>query len=95
MPFALPAAPVVVASLDGPLLKTLEYAGVFVFALSGASVAARKQMDLVGVVALAAVTGIGGGVVRDVLLGSTPPTSLRTPTPLVLSTVAAPGTAVT
>ncbi len=46
----------------------LEALGVAVFALSGALTAARKRMDPFGFAFLAAVTGIGGGTLRDVLL---------------------------
>ncbi len=47
----------------------LEWIGVAVFALSGALTAARKRMDPFGFAFLAAVTGVGGGTLRDVLLG--------------------------
>ena len=47
----------------------LDWFGVIVFAISGALVASRKQMDIVGFVLLGTVTGIGGGTLRDVLLG--------------------------
>jgi uncharacterized membrane protein YeiH len=47
----------------------LESIGVAVFALSGALTAARKRMDPFGFAFLAAVTGIGGGTLRDLLLG--------------------------
>jgi uncharacterized membrane protein YeiH len=50
----------------------LDWSGVIVFAISGALVAARKQMDIVGFVLLGTVTGIGGGTLRDVLLGARP-----------------------
>src|SRR3954451_14624233 len=46
-----------------------EWVGVGVFALTGALVAARKSMDPFGFALLATVTGIGGGSVRDMLLG--------------------------
>lgn len=46
----------------------LEAAGVAVFALTGALVAARKRMDPFGFVLLATVTGVGGGTLRDLLL---------------------------
>jgi uncharacterized membrane protein YeiH len=46
----------------------IDYAGVAVFAISGALAAARKNFDLLGVVVIATVTAIGGGTVRDVLL---------------------------
>jgi uncharacterized membrane protein YeiH len=50
----------------------LDWFGVIVFAITGALVASRKQMDLVGFALLGTVTGIGGGTVRDVLLGRLP-----------------------
>ena len=46
-----------------------EAAGVAVFALTGALVAARKGMDPFGFILLATVTGVGGGTLRDLLLG--------------------------
>jgi uncharacterized membrane protein YeiH len=49
----------------------LEAAGVAVFALTGALVAARKGMDPFGFILLATVTGVGGGTLRDLLLGRT------------------------
>jgi uncharacterized membrane protein YeiH len=56
----------------GGLLHWLDLAGVAVFAVSGALEAARKQLDLVGFLFVAAVTGIGGGTLRDVLLDRGP-----------------------
>lgn len=55
-----------------PLLA-LDLLGVFVFALSGGLAAVRKSFDLLSVVMLAAAAGLGGGVVRDVLIGAVPP----------------------
>ena len=49
--------------------------GIFVFALSGALVGVRIQFDIVGVVVIGAVTGLGGGILRDVLIGAIPPAS--------------------
>lgn len=49
-------------------LHWLDLAGVAVFAVSGALEAARKQLDMVGFLFVAAVTRIGGGTLRDVLL---------------------------
>jgi uncharacterized membrane protein YeiH len=60
-------------------LRWLDLAGVAVFAASGALVASRKQMDAVGFVVIAAVTGFGGGTLRDLLLGRTPVFWLRAP----------------
>ena len=61
----------------------LDWSGVIVFAISGALVASRKQMDIVGFVLLGTVTGIGGGTLRDVLLGSNPVFWINAPAYLV------------
>lgn len=50
------------------LITFLDYAGVAVFAATGALAASRKQLDIVGFIFLAAITGIGGGTLRDVIL---------------------------
>ncbi|MDX6749178.1 trimeric intracellular cation channel family protein [Geminicoccaceae bacterium 1502E] len=47
----------------------LDALGVFVFALSGALNASRKELDIVGFILVASVTGVGGGTLRDLLLG--------------------------
>lgn len=49
-------------------LVMLDYASVFVFALTGALVASRAQLDIVGFVFVACLTAVGGGTVRDVIL---------------------------
>ena len=54
------------------LVALIDWVGVVVFAVTGALVASRKQMDIVGFALLGTVTGIGGGTVRDVLLGAQP-----------------------
>lgn len=51
------------------LMLFLDYAGVAVFAATGALAASRKQLDIVGFLFLAGVTGIGGGTFRDLILG--------------------------
>src|SRR5690242_17793171 len=63
--------------VDSPLLLTFELVGIFVFAISGGLVAVRKQLDVFGVLVLAGATGLGGGFLRDVLIGATPPRSLQ------------------
>jgi uncharacterized membrane protein YeiH len=57
-------------------LVTLDLVGIFVFAISGGLVAVRKDLDLFGVLVLAGTTGLGGGFLRDVLIGATPPAAL-------------------
>ncbi len=63
-------------SPSADLQLALDIIGVFVFALSGALVAVRRGLDLVGVVVLAWVAGLGGGILRDVFLGDLPPLGL-------------------
>jgi uncharacterized membrane protein YeiH len=48
----------------------LDYAGVAVFAATGALAASRKQLDIIGFLFFAGLTGIGGGTVRDLILGA-------------------------
>ncbi len=54
------------------VFSVLNALGLFVFAVSGALTALRNDMDLFGVALIAFVTGVGGGTIRDVLLGSFP-----------------------
>lgn len=58
------------------LLVVLDLLGIFGFAISGALVAVRKDLDLFGVLVLAGATGLGGGFLRDVLIGAVPPAAL-------------------
>jgi uncharacterized membrane protein YeiH len=58
-------------------LVPLDLVGTFVFALSGGLTAVRARLDLFGVIVVGTVTAIGGGIIRDTLLGRTPPTALR------------------
>jgi uncharacterized membrane protein YeiH len=51
----------------------LDLIGIFVFALSGALLGVRIHFDVVGVLVIGAVTGLGGGIMRDVLIGAIPP----------------------
>ncbi len=59
------------------MLFALDIAGTFVFALSGAFKGVRTGLDWLGISALAVLTGVGGGIVRDVMLGDTPPAVFR------------------
>ncbi len=54
----------------------LNLVGTFAFGLSGGILAVRKKMDLFGVLVLSVATGLGGGIMRDLILGHTPPTTL-------------------
>lgn len=55
----------------------LDILGTIAFAISGALAAIRKRMDLFGVLIIAFVTAIGGGTIRDLLIGDTPVTWIR------------------
>jgi uncharacterized membrane protein YeiH len=54
----------------------LDLVGVFVFALSGGLVAVKKRFDLFGVLVLAGAAALGGGIMRDLLIGSVPPVGI-------------------
>ncbi|WP_328604506.1 trimeric intracellular cation channel family protein [Amycolatopsis sp. NBC_00345] len=58
-------------------LTALEFLGLVAFAASGALAAVRARLDVFGVVVVGLTTALGGGVIRDVLLGIHPPTTLR------------------
>ena len=57
----------------------LEIIGTVAFASSGAMLAIEKKMDIFGVNILGATTAVGGGIMRDVILGVTPPTAFAQP----------------
>jgi uncharacterized membrane protein YeiH len=54
----------------------LNLVGTFAFGLSGGIIAVREKMDLFGVLVLSVATGLGGGIMRDLILGRTPPLTL-------------------
>ena len=53
-----------------PLLRWMDLAGLSVFAMSGALVAARRRLDIVGACFFALITATGGGTMRDLLIGA-------------------------
>jgi uncharacterized membrane protein YeiH len=58
------------------LLSTMDLVGTFVFALSGAMVGIRSRLDLFGVLVLSFAAANTGGIVRDLLMGATPPLAI-------------------
>lgn len=68
-----------------PILSALDLIGTIAFAASGAWVGVRKHMDLFGVLVLGVVTAVGGGTLRDLLLGDVPPSALMNETHLYLA----------
>ena len=67
----------------------LELVGVYVFASAGALSAIRKGFDITGILVLAIATSLGGGVLRDLILGATPPVAFALPEYLVMPFIAA------
>ena len=73
----------------GILQPIMEYAGTIAFAISGALVAGRKHMDIVGVVVLGSIVAVGGGTTRDLLLGDVPVFWINNPTFVIVGALTA------
>lgn len=71
------------------IFDLMEMIGVISFAISGAMVGIRKELDVFGVLILGIVTAVGGGVLRDVIIGVTPPVMFRNPSYTVVAAVTA------
>ena len=65
--------------MTDPLLLTFEILGTAAFAASGALTGIAKKMDIFGIIMLAVIVAVGGGIIRDLILGITPPTVFRDP----------------
>jgi len=76
------------------VLYLLDLFGIAVFAVTGALVAREKQLDLFGVVVIALVTAVGGGTLRDVILGNTPVFWVRDTNYVIVAIAAALGTVI-
>ena len=63
----------------GKLLRGFDLAATLVFAVEGAAIGIAAQLDIFGVVVVACVTAMGGGIIRDVLIGASPPAALTDP----------------
>ncbi|QZY51554.1 trimeric intracellular cation channel family protein [Leucobacter tenebrionis] len=61
--------------LSDAVYEILQLSGILAFAISGALVGVRRRLDILGVVVVGSFTGVGGGIVRDMLLGVHPPVS--------------------
>ena len=59
------------------MLHFLDIFGTLVFAISGAFRAVRYELDILGVLVLSIATGVGGGIIRDVMLGDVPPAAFQ------------------
>jgi uncharacterized membrane protein YeiH len=83
-----------VSSVHGTDVQyVIDLVGIFVFAITGALVAVRKRFDIVGMAVLAEITALGGGVLRDLVIGAVPPAAFRdlgyTVVPLVATALTA------
>ena len=65
--------------MSGDIVLFLELIGTVAFSVSGAITGLKKKMDVLGVVILGLTTAVGGGVIRDLILGVTPPNTFRNP----------------
>lgn len=71
-----PAVSFHVAAAIKTLVLTLDLVGTFVFALSGATAGVKRRLDIFGVLVLSFVAANSGGIVRDLLIGATPPAAI-------------------
>ncbi len=75
--------------MSGTLLLIFEIIGTISFAVSGAMTAIAKKMDLFGVIILGTVTAVGGGAIRDLVLGINPPATFKNPVYAVVAAATA------
>lgn len=71
------------------LLNIFIYLGIIAAAISGALLGVKKQLDFFGIIVLSIATALGGGIMRDLMIGYTPPVALRQPLYSVISAAAA------
>ena len=65
--------------LQSNVIFFVEIIGTVAFASSGAMVAVRKKLDLFGIIVLGVITAVGGGMLRDLMIGNIPPNMFRNP----------------
>lgn len=65
--------------MENSIIFAIELIGTIAFASSGAMLGIRKNLDIFGVVVLGLCVAVGGGIVRDIILGLTPPSAFRDP----------------
>ncbi|MBU4438701.1 MAG: trimeric intracellular cation channel family protein [Acetobacterium sp.] len=71
------------------LLNSFELIGTIAFAISGAVTGIEKKLDLFGIIFLAVLTAVGGGIFRDLIIGNTPPTAFVNPSAAIISIITA------
>ncbi len=65
--------------LHASIFFPIEIIGTVAFASSGAMVAVRKKLDLFGIIVLGVITAVGGGMLRDLMIGNIPPNMFQNP----------------
>ena len=65
--------------MENSIIFAIEIISTIAFASSGAMLGIRKNLDIFGVVVLGLCVAVGGGIVRDIILGLTPPSAFRDP----------------
>lgn len=73
----IPSKRVPITFHSATLLLTIDLIGTLVFAVEGAMAAIQGDLDILGLMVLAFATALGGGIIRDVLIGAVPPNSIR------------------
>lgn len=69
------------------ILLCIEIVGTIAFSISGATEAIKKNMDIVGVLTMSIITSVGGGVLRDIILGELPPNVFYNPYNIFIATI--------
>ncbi len=77
------------ADIVNAFILVIEILGTIAFAASGAMTGIQKKMDIFGVTILGLTTAVGGGIIRDVLIGNIPPQTFRNPIYATIAIVAA------
>lgn len=72
-------------NIDFSIFFLIEVIGTIAFASSGAMVAIKKQLDLLGVIVLGVTTAVGGGMLRDIIIGNVPPNLFKNPIYVLLA----------
>lgn len=74
------------------LINIFEIIGTIAFATSGALIGIEKRLDLFGVIFLSITTSVGGGIIRDVMIGTVPPVAFIKPIYCIISVISSLGT---
>ena len=63
--------------MEPAIIEALDFAGTFIFAVTGAVKGVRRRLDIFGVTVLACCVGVGGGIIRDLIIGTSPVSVLK------------------